>query len=51
MEEAKALAGLYHPNVVNIIDRGVSSRVPFLVLEYVIGADLKMYSGARLRSS
>ena len=47
VEEAKALAGLYHPNVANIIDRGVSSSVPFLVLEYLIGADLKQYSAAR----
>jgi serine/threonine-protein kinase len=48
VEEAKALAGLYHPNVANIIDRGVSGTVPFLVLEYLIGADLKQYSTARL---
>ena len=41
VEEAKALAGLYHPNVANIIDRGVSGTVPFLVLEYLIGADLE----------
>jgi eukaryotic-like serine/threonine-protein kinase len=47
VEEAKALAGLYHPNVANIIDRGVSKGVPFLVLEYLIGADLKEYSFAR----
>ncbi len=47
VEEAKALAGLYHPNVANIIDRGVSGAVPFLVLEYLIGADLKQYSTAR----
>jgi eukaryotic-like serine/threonine-protein kinase len=47
VEEAKALAGLYHPNVANIIDRGVSKGVPFLVLEYLIGADLKQYSTAR----
>ncbi len=47
VEEAKALAGLYHPNVANIIDRGVSGAVPFLVLEYLIGADLKQYSSAR----
>lgn len=50
VEEAKALAGLYHPNVANIIDRGVSSGMPFLVLEYLIGADLKQYSSARLMS-
>lgn len=47
VEEARALAGLYHPNVANIIDRGVSGAVPFLVLEYLIGADLKQYSTAR----
>jgi serine/threonine-protein kinase len=47
VEEANALAGLYHPNVANIIDRGVSGAVPFLVLEYLIGADLKQYATAR----
>lgn len=50
VEEAAALAGLYHPNVANIIDRGVSSDVPFLVLEYLIGADLKQYSRAKRMS-
>jgi serine/threonine-protein kinase len=51
VEEAKALAGLYHPNVANIIDRGVvQGTVPFLVLEYLIGADLRQYSMARLMS-
>jgi serine/threonine-protein kinase len=47
VEEARALAGLYHPNVANIIDRGVAGTVPFLVLEYLIGADLKQYATAR----
>jgi len=47
VEEANALAGLYHPNVANIIDRGVSGGAPFLVLEYLIGADLKEYASAR----
>jgi serine/threonine-protein kinase len=47
VEEARALAGLYHPNVANIIDRGISESVPFLVLEYLIGADLKQYAAAR----
>src|SRR5882757_10948948 len=46
VEEARALAGLYHPNVANIIDRGVSDGMPFLVLEYLIGADLKQYATA-----
>jgi serine/threonine-protein kinase len=47
VEEATALAGLYHPNVANIIDRGVFDGMPFLVLEYLIGADLKKYSQAK----
>ncbi len=46
-DEARALAGLYHPNVANIIDRGVEGDVPFLVLEYLIGADLKEYATAQ----
>src|SRR6185436_14880032 len=51
VEEAKALAGLYHPNVANIIDRGVvQNTIPYLVLEYLIGADLRQYSQARLMS-
>jgi hypothetical protein len=50
VEEANALAGLYHPNVANIIDRGVSGDVPFLVLELLVGADLKAYSAAKLMS-
>src|ERR1700722_3948783 len=50
VEEARVLASLYHPNVANIIDRGVSSGVPFLVLEYLIGANLKQYAGAHLMS-
>ena len=50
VEEAKALAGLYHPNVANIIDRGVAGDVPYLVLELLIGADLKQYSVARRMS-
>jgi hypothetical protein len=50
VEEARVLASLYHPNVANIIDRGVSAGVPFLVLEYLIGADLKQYAAAKLMS-
>src|SRR4029077_19889394 len=48
VEEARVLAGLYHPNVANIIDRGVSGGAPFLVLEYLIGADLKQYAAPHL---
>lgn len=50
VEEARAMAELYHPNVASIIDRGVSKDVPFLVLELLIGADLQQYSKAKLLS-
>src|SRR5690606_4829542 len=50
VEEARAMAELYHPNVVSIIDRGVSQDVPFLVLELLIGADLQDYARAKLLS-
>jgi len=50
VEEAAALAGLYHPNVANIIDRGVSQDIPYLVLDLLIGADLKEYATARRMS-
>ncbi len=50
IEEANALAGLYHPNVANIIDRGVVQDMPFLVLELLIGADLGQYAKAKLLS-
>jgi len=50
IEEARAITQLYHPNVANIIDNGVSDGAPYLVLELLIGADLKQYSSARLMS-
>lgn len=50
VEEARAMAELYHPNVASIIDRGVSGDVPFLVLELLVGADLQKYSQAKLMS-
>ena len=50
VEEASSLAGLYHPNVVSIVERGVSGSKPFLVLEYLLGADLKQYAAAKRMS-
>ncbi len=48
VEEARAMAELYHPNVASIIDRGVAhGDVPFLVLELLVGADLQEYAAAR----
>lgn len=39
--EAKALAKLQHPNIVNVIDYGDHENVPYLVMEYISGGTLK----------
>lgn len=38
--EARAAAGLSHPNIVQVFDYGVESERPYLVLEHVDGANL-----------
>ncbi len=45
--EASTAAALGHPNIVAVIDRGEDRGVPFIVLEYVPGENLKrlMQSG------
>lgn len=39
--EAAAAAGLQHPNVVSVYDRGEHEGRPFIAMEYVEGASLK----------
>jgi len=39
--EAQAVAGLQHPNVVGVYDRGETDRRPWIAMEYVEGASLK----------
>ena len=39
--EARTAAALGHPNIVSVIDRGEDNGVPYIVLEYVEGTDLK----------
>ncbi len=39
--EAGALAALNHPNIINIIDRGVEGEIYFFVMEFVDGTDLQ----------
>jgi eukaryotic-like serine/threonine-protein kinase len=39
--EAKALAKLQHPNIVNVIDYGDHEGVPYLVMEYISSGTLK----------
>ena len=46
--EAKASAGLSHPNIVKVLDYGEYEGSPFLVLEYLPGGTLKqMIDGPR----
>jgi eukaryotic-like serine/threonine-protein kinase len=41
MNEARAIASLSHPNVVNVFDAGVDDGTPYLVMEVVAGPSLK----------
>lgn len=40
-QEARVLARLNHPNVVQVIDRGASERGPYFVMEHVDGQTLQ----------
>jgi serine/threonine-protein kinase len=39
--EAKALAALSHPNIVNLVDYGVEDNMPYLVMELLQGRSLR----------
>jgi serine/threonine protein kinase len=41
--EAKAAANLAHPNIVTVFDFGFFHSEPFIVMEYVLGSNLKTY--------
>ena len=43
--EAKALAQLNHPNIVQVMDYGEHDGMPYLVMEYVPGGTLKEHLG------
>jgi WD40 repeat protein/serine/threonine protein kinase len=45
--EAKALARLQHPHIVQIYEAGESQGVPYLALEYVEGPTLEKYCGGK----
>lgn len=45
--EAAALAGLHHPNVVQIYDCGEVDGRPYLALEYVAGGTLSKYAAGK----
>lgn len=41
IQEAKAAARCFHPNIVTVFDFGVQATTPFIVMEYVDGIELK----------
>ncbi|WP_051732207.1 Stk1 family PASTA domain-containing Ser/Thr kinase [Kitasatospora phosalacinea] len=41
IREAKAVARLAHPNVVNVLDQGADPRAVFMAMEYVPGGNLR----------
>src|SRR5438128_6440714 len=40
LDEARLIAGLHHPNVVELVDAGRMDKQLFLAMEYVDGGDL-----------
>lgn len=40
VREGRAIASIEHPNVVNVMDVGVTHGVPYLVMEYISGESL-----------
>jgi serine/threonine protein kinase/class 3 adenylate cyclase len=48
-QEAKAVARLHHPNVVQIHDYGIDGAVPFIVMELLEGEDLEALLSRRQR--
>ncbi|KGC91694.1 tyrosine kinase family protein [Burkholderia pseudomallei] len=41
LREERALTDLYHSNIVRLVDSGSVHNVPYLVLEWLVGGDLK----------
>ncbi len=41
--EARAASALQHPNIVQVFDYGQSGENYYIVMEFVVGADLRRY--------
>lgn len=49
LREAEVLARLQHPHVVAVFDVGMQGNVPFIVLEFIEGSDLRALLDAKKR--
>src|SRR6266851_6669750 len=49
--EAKTIAHLLHPNIIRVLDFGVESKTPYLVMDYALNGTLRLRhsKGAILR--
>jgi len=47
--EARALAELRHPNIVDIYDMGEAENAPYIVMEFLDGSDLKYFIDMRFQ--
>src|SRR5437588_2854243 len=40
-DEARAIVGLEHPNIVRVLDFGMKGRIPFIVMGYAVHGSLR----------
>lgn len=46
-DESLIIARLRHPNIIHVIDRGITNGLPYFVMDYVEGSDLASLVGRR----
>ncbi|MBN2431385.1 MAG: protein kinase [Acidobacteria bacterium] len=51
LREAEAPARLGHPNIVNIFDLNEENDIPYIVMEFLVGFDLKTFRSSGIRFS
>ena len=46
-DESLIIARLRHPNIIHVIDRGITNGLPYFIMDYVEGSDLTSLIGRR----